>query len=260
MKIILAIPCYNCEKQIVRVLNSLTVEIASKVNKIIILDNYSTDKTLNSAIKSIKLLDRTIQNKIFLYQNNRNIGLGGSFKSLIETSVLERADYLAVLHGDDQASIHDLLDMIHLKEIQDLSVDCIFGARFMSESKLIGYSKTREYGNRFINLIFSCFTGKRIHEIGSGLNIYKVSSLPIDEIMNWPNHIAFDVNLLLGFIKNKANIIFHPISWKEYDQTSNAKNINTALLVLKMLFRFKLGLNNSNEQWNIDRPKKRVEL
>ena len=260
MKIILAIPCYNCEKQIHRVLKSLSIDLCSEVYKVIIIDNCSTDNTLNSIKETVKSLDDEIKNKIELYQNLENYGLGGSFKTITEFSYAESSNYLAVLHGDDQGNIEDLLKIIRTDDIQQSKVDCVFGSRFMKDSKLIGYSKTRKYGNQFINLIFSIFTGKRIYDIGSGLNIYKTSSLPLEVIRNWPNHIAFDVNILLNYIKKKSPITFFPITWREYDQTSNAKNINTALLVLGMLFRFKLGLKNQSSKWNLKRHKKRIQL
>ncbi len=260
MNIVLGIPCYNCEKQIERVLNSLSLELVNHLSNIIIIDNSSLDNTVQAITTAIKSLDKSIQEKIILYKNVENYGLGGSFKSLIESAKLSQCDYLAVLHGDDQASSADLLKIIQLEEVQNSQIDCVFGARFMKESKLIGYSKVREFGNQFINLIFSLFTGRRVFEIGSGLNVYKIEALPLNEINIWPNHIAFDVNLLLHFMNTKYSIRFFPISWTECDQTSNAKNIKTALLVLNMLFRSKLGLKNTNQLWNTKRAKERIDL
>ena len=45
-KILLFIPCFNCEKQISRVLESLNNEIFKLVNEIILIDNRSNDNTL----------------------------------------------------------------------------------------------------------------------------------------------------------------------------------------------------------------------
>ena len=52
-KILLFIPCFNCEKQIHRVLDSLNSEIFKLVNEIILIDNRSNDNTLNVIKKFI---------------------------------------------------------------------------------------------------------------------------------------------------------------------------------------------------------------
>ncbi len=42
-KILLFIPMYNCEKQIVRVLDQLHGEILNYINEVLIVNNRSTD-------------------------------------------------------------------------------------------------------------------------------------------------------------------------------------------------------------------------
>jgi glycosyltransferase involved in cell wall biosynthesis len=256
LKVILAIPCYNCHKQISRTLNALDTNLIKKIHKIIIIDNKSKDNTLEEIKSSLK--KSPFLSKVSIYQNEENYGLGGSFKSFIKEANENQATYLAFLHGDDQACAKDLSDMLDLPGIKDETLDAVLGARFMKESTLENYSIVREYGNKFLNIIFSAFLRKRIYEIGSGLNIYKLSSLPTREILTWPNHIAFDINLL--FILIKKNILFYPIRWKEADQISNAKNIETGITVLWMLLKHLLKLNNTNKKWDINFKKNRIDI
>lgn len=232
MKILVAIPCYNCAKQIERVLTQL------KQNQwecdFLFVDNHSNDNTVGVITENLK--DAWAQkHNIKLIIHQENYGLGGSFKTITEQAVTNKYDYLVLFHGDDQASPLDLKNM--LKLAQQNTLDAIFGARFMKGSVLEGYSKIREIGNRFINCIYSRFLGVPIHEIGSGLNAYKVNSLPLKQINNYPNHIAFDICLLFHFIQK--NYLFIPIHWREKDQVSNARNLEVGLLVLKMLWNFK---------------------
>ena len=42
-KILLFIPMYNCEKQIVRVLNQLNKEVCNYLSEVVIINNRSTD-------------------------------------------------------------------------------------------------------------------------------------------------------------------------------------------------------------------------
>ena len=44
-KILLFIPCFNCQKQIIRVLNSLDDKIIDSFEQILIIDNRSNDNT-----------------------------------------------------------------------------------------------------------------------------------------------------------------------------------------------------------------------
>ena len=44
-KILLFIPCFNCQKQIIRVLNSLDDKIIDTIDQILIIDNRSNDNT-----------------------------------------------------------------------------------------------------------------------------------------------------------------------------------------------------------------------
>ena len=61
-------------------------------------------------------------------------------------------DKIIVLHGDDQADINDILDLI--KDNKYLEYDCLLGSRFMKNSTLINYSKLRILGNLLFWLLF----------------------------------------------------------------------------------------------------------
>jgi glycosyltransferase involved in cell wall biosynthesis len=237
MKILVAIPCYNCEIQIKRLLEKLDSISLTNISDVLFIDNHSTDNTssiIGSALKKGQTLIR----------HKENYGLGGTFKTIITYAHQRDYDYIILLHGDDQASEKDLMRMLQLTK--DQNYDCIFGARFMADSKLHRYSKIREYGNRFINWIFSIALRQKIYDIGSGLNSYRVNSLPMKEIHQYPNHLAFDVNLLLHFTdKNKKHrFLFAPIEWFEEDQKSNANNIDVGIKVLLMLTKHLIGKKN----------------
>ena len=124
------------------------------------------------------------------------LGLGASFKR--SWIYLKNAGYesMIFLHGDDQADLQDYFyfENQHLAHVA-------FGARFMKSSKIINYSKKRHWMNLFLNSALSVITGKKIWELGSGLNVYKLNSISNDDIMMLSNHIAFDLELLIFCIK-----------------------------------------------------------
>ena len=128
-----------------------------------------------------------------------------------------------------------------IRRVNDESPSQLLGARFMKDSRLQGYSFIRNIGNRFLNVIFSLSLGHPIYDLGSGLNAFRVNDLPLNKIKHWPNHIAFDIQLLLHFCSSGRRPLYFPIHWREEDQKSNAGNISTALLALKQLLYFKLN-------------------
>ena len=234
----LYIPCYNCEKQIVRVLNDIDNDILSSIDRIIAIDNKSVDQTI-SVIREFVLDRPEVKKKFILIEHKKNYGLGASFKTAIFHASLLKQDYMYWLHGDDQANVEDLKKMIRI--VNDESPSQLFGARFMKNSDLKGYSSMRNVGNRFLNAIFSFTLAHPIYELGSGLNAFRVNDLPLSQIKHWPNHIAFDVQLLFHFCSSGRGPRFFPIQWREEDQKSNAGNISTAFLLLKALLDFKLN-------------------
>jgi hypothetical protein len=65
-----------------------------------------------------------------------------------------------------------------------------------------------------------------------------VSKLDLEEILNYPNDLTFDVHILLRAINLKHNIKFFPITWTEEDQISNAKVMRQGFLVLSLFTRY----------------------
>ncbi len=237
MKSIIFIPCYNCAKQITRLLSKFSKELIDSVDEIIILENCDDEHTGEAALKFINEHEQLA--KIKVARNHKNYGLGGSFKAAVSYCSENNFDQLVWLHGDDQAEPEDALKIIN--KFKKSSLDVIFGARFMKKSRLNNYSLEREIGNKVLNKIFSLALKKNIYELGSGLNAFRVQSLPLDEIPNWPNHIAFDANLIFHFTQDKYKLEFYPITWNETDQVSNAQNFSTAFTLLSMLMNYLFG-------------------
>jgi len=232
MKKLLVIPTYNCEAQIGRLLRKSERIINTEFEEVLIIDNGSADKTVEYAINGIKSIE--IPAKVL--QNIQNISLGGSLKTGFLYAKNNSFDFVAVLHGDDQAQIKDLGPVF--KDLENHDIDLGIGARFHSNSNLIGYSMFRKIGNRLLNLYCIICTGKKIDDLIAGLNIFRVAKLQMDEILSFPNDLTFDVHILLRAINQKQSIKFFPITWTEEDQVSNAKVIKQALTILGLFTQY----------------------
>ena len=233
-KILLFIPMYNCEKQIIDVLKSLKPEIYRYLSEIIIVNNRSTD---NGERIVIDFLNKNkFKIPVAFLKNDLNYGLGGSHKVAFDYAVNNNFDYIIVLHGDNQANIFDILPYLKNKDYE--KYDCFLGARFMKGSRLIGYSKFRIIGNKIYNLLYSMVTLNKIYDLGSGLNMYKVQILKDRFYIKYKDNLTFNYCMILGSIYYKHAIKFFPISWSEDGQISNVKIINQAIVVLKLLFSY----------------------
>lgn len=251
-KKLLFIPMYNCERQITRVLDQLDCGAEKYFDEVIVVDNRSTD---NSEFVVREYLDSTDKNiKISLLRNDDNYGLGGSHKVAFSYAMQNNYDYVVVLHGDDQGNLKDLLP--HLDDRGYEEFDCLLGARFQKGSRLQGYSRFRTFGNIVYNLIFSVVTHKRIYDLGSGLNCYKVATLNSKYYQKFPDNLTFNYCMILASSYFSHSIKFFPISWREDDQISNVKLYSQAVRVLGLLYSYlkdkKVFLNSEHRYREID--------
>lgn len=235
-KILLFIPMYNCEKQIIRVLGQLTPEVLKYISQVIVVNNRSTDNGEDVAIEYCK---EHSDIPVKILRNDENYGLGGSHKVAFAYAIEHGFDYVIVLHGDDQGDISNILPYLKNKDYENY--DCFLGARFMKGSKLQGYSKFRTFGNKVYDLLFSIGCGYKVYDLGSGLNMYKTSILKDQFYMKYKDNLIFNYCMIMGQAYYKHRVKFFPIIWREDDQVSNVKMVNQAITVLKLLGSFMLN-------------------
>lgn len=236
-RILIFIPMYNCEKQIPRVVRRIAAlgEEQQRFAGVLIVDNRSSDGSVAAAAQAITAL----QIPALVVRNCENYSLGGSHKVAFAYALEHGYDYVVVLHGDDQGDIADLLPL--LRQGAHRNVDCLLGSRFHPQSRLVDYSRFRIFGNRVFNAFFSLCTGRRVTDLGAGLNLYRTGWLREKFYLPFPNDLSFNVFLLLYSIYTKAEFLFFPLTWREEDQVSNAKLWKQTQRMLKLLARYVFG-------------------
>jgi len=215
-KILVAIPAYNCEKQISRVLEGFDENLLSRISKVIIIDDRGGDNTAAVAQAAIEQLNLP-QPKVEVVQNDRNLGLGGSHKMAFLHGEKLGMDYVAILHGDNQAKTSELNNLIDVLEASE-QLGAILGCRFMKGSVLKGYDWKRIWGNRVINVAYSTLAMRKSLDLGSGLNIFRLSDLADHRYLGFDDRMTFNIDLLLDYYSKKTPLVFTPISWTEEDQ------------------------------------------
>lgn len=238
-KILLFIPMYNCENQIIRVLKQINPHVCQYLAEVIVVNNRSTDRGEEKVQEYLR--ENMLPIKVSVLRNDRNYGLGGSHKVAFQYALAHEFDYVIVLHGDDQGDISNIRP--YLKNKMYRQFDCFLGARFMRGSKLGGYSKFRTFGNYVYDMLFSIVTRRRIFDLGSGLNMYSSNILKDGFYLKYKDNLMFNYCMILGADFYGHSIRFFPIVWREDDQVSNVRMVNQAITVLKLLASY--GLNKS---------------
>jgi glycosyltransferase involved in cell wall biosynthesis len=238
-KNIIFIPMFNCETQISRVLEKFDNEVCSNFDEILIVDNRSTDRSIeivSNAAKNIKGITVTI------VKNVENYNLGGSHKVAFNYAVDHDYNFLVIVHGDDQGDIRDIIPVMKENNLEEF--DCILGSRFMFKSKLKGYSYFRIFGNLGINLVGSLLSRRIIKDMGAGLNLYNVKMLKSKFYLNFPNGLTFNYYLLFYTVAKQLSFKFFPLSWREDDQVSNLNLFNHVKEWLGVLKKFLFHRND----------------
>ncbi len=229
-RLLLFIPAYNCAKQLPRVLAQLTPDVQRMFGEVLVVDNRSTDDTVAAATFGLRQLGDV---RATLLQNDENVGLGGSHKVALAHALDRGFDHCVVLHGDDQASIADVVPL--LAAGAHLDQDALLGSRFMAGARLEGYSAVRTAGNHVFNVLFSVVARRRLLDLGSGLNVLRVASFSDGAHLRLADDLTFNYHLVLLAARRRWRLRFFPISWREVDQRSNVKMLDQSRRMLALL-------------------------
>lgn len=236
-KVLIAIPAYRCEKQLPRVLDEIDDELAARVVEVAVIDNGSPDGTVAAAL-AYKKTGRL--KNLHVYKNKDNYNLGGTHKVAFLKAEKMGLTHVIILHGDNQAKSDEaklLLDYASQHEDRQT----VLGSRFSRDSKLQGYNWQRIFGNRVLNVIYSILTGRNCQDLGSGLNLFAIHDLDQKTYLEFADRLTFNFELLLDLIKRKVKFAYVPITWREEDQVSNARNFNIFKVALINVVQWRLG-------------------
>ncbi len=157
-KILLIIPSYNEEKNILKVYNE--INNYNKQNKIkydyIFINDCSTDK-------SEKIFKENNINHINLIHN---LGIGGAVQTGYKYALENNYDIVIQFDGDGQHDINYVSKII--EPIINKKSNMVIGSRFIDDSSDFKSTKMRQCGINLISFFIKLFTHKKIHDTTSG--------------------------------------------------------------------------------------------
>ncbi|MFA5407242.1 MAG: glycosyltransferase family 2 protein [Bacilli bacterium] len=153
-KILLIIPAYNEQDNILNTVNSIK-KSKIKVDYIVINDG-STDETAQVCM----------ENDINHINLVHNLGIGGAVQTGYKYALNNGYDIAVQFDGDGQ---HDIKYVDHLvNPIINENMDFVIGSRFIEDKSQFKSTKIRQAGIKIISALIRICTGKRIYDTTSG--------------------------------------------------------------------------------------------
>ena len=158
MKVLLIIPSYNEEKNILNVKKE--IDEYNKNNKLkydyVFINDCSTDLS-EQIFKDNKI------NSIHLVHN---LGIGGAVQTGYKYALENDYDIAVQFDGDNQHDINHVKTIIN--PLLDNECDMVVGSRFIEEKDGFKSSFMRRTGIKIISMFIKIFTSKKIHDTTSG--------------------------------------------------------------------------------------------
>lgn len=164
MKVFVQIPCLNEEKTLPLVLKSIPKKLKGVELEILIIDDGSTDKTVEIAKKHGV--------KHFVH-HRRNMGLARSFHDGVDYALAHGADILVNTDGDNQYPQEKIGDLI--KPIIDGKAEIVVADR--QTQTIEHFSPLKKFLQRFGSIIVNKVAETNLPDAASGFRAYSRESL-----------------------------------------------------------------------------------
>ena len=234
--ILIFIPAYNVEKELLSVIKRIPKKIfENNKEKILIINDCSLDHTS----KIINKIKKKFSYSFIIHNSKKNLGYGGVQKFALNYSIKKRFDFAIMLHGDGQYRPESLPQFINA--YKDKSNDAVFGSRMISYTSALkgGMPFYKFLGNIFLTFVQNLILGSNMSEFHSGYRSYKVSALKKINFKNKSNYYHFDTEMIIAFLKKKLKIL--EISQPTFygNEVSHLKSIPYGLNVLWVTIKSK---------------------
>ena len=158
-RITVLIPCLNEEQGLPRVLKAIPPE----VYEILVLDNCSTDRTVDVALNG--------DDRVRVVRHDENLGYGGSY---IRGLPMVRGDVVVTSDGDGTYPVQDCLRLVDALVQGDY--DFLSCSRFPLHDRT-NMSVRNRFGNWLLNTLVNGFYSLRLKDAQSGMWVFRTSAL-----------------------------------------------------------------------------------
>ncbi len=230
LKVVVVLPAYNAEKTLEMTVNEIPNSI---VDEIILVDDFSTDRTTEVA-KKIGLKH--------VIRHEKNLGYGGNQKTCYRKALELGADIVLMLHPDYQYTPKLILPMVSL--IASGQFDVVLGSRILGIGALKGGMPFYKYvANRFLTAFENILLSHKLSEYHTGYRAFSRKVLETVKFEKNSNDFVFDNQMLAQVIYHGFQIGEITCPTKYFPEASSinfSRSVAYGLGVLKTALAFRL--------------------
>jgi len=217
------IPAFNEEKTISSVIKS----VKKYFNKIIVVDDGSTDKTYEIAKK----------HKVNVLRHCINLGAGSATMTGIEYAIDKKAEIIATIDADEQHLARDLKRVVDSVAVD--KADIAIGSRLFIFSREVPAKK--RFGNLLLTYAINFLSGAKITDSQSGLRAFK--SGVFQKIKFNSRDFSMSSEIIMSAHRNKLNIREVPIKaiYTDYSKSKGTTIMTGAKILFTILYGKLLG-------------------
>lgn len=224
---------YNAESHIEKTLSRIPQEIWQALTAVYVIDDCSTDDTVERALSFQKHRDQLV-----VLRNRVNRMYGGNQKLGYQYAIDNNLEVVAMLHADGQYA-PEYLGQI-LTPIVRGDADIVIGSRMLKPRDVLkgGMPRYKFFGNIILTRIQNSLCGMNLSEFHSGYRAYSTSFLK--NIPFWENTDGwhFDTEILLQAREYGCKIQEVPIPTYYGDEICRVNGILYALNCIMTSFKY----------------------
>ena len=222
MKLLIQIPCYNEENDILNTLNQLPKKLDGvDIIEIVIVNDGSEDNTIKEVKKYNDLKTHIINLPI-------RKGLSNAFTTGINFCLKQSADIIVNTDADNQYDSSNIQDLIN--PIINGKSDIVIGARNFKNIK--SFSKTKVFFQNLGSKVISFLAGKKVEDATSGFRSFSKEAA---NSLNVFNNFTYTHETILQASYNNFRINSIPIKTNEVKRPSRLFKSNIEYILRSTL-------------------------
>ena len=199
-KLSVIIPAYNEENTILEVIERVKKAKISYAKEIIIVDDFSTDKTTD-ILKKIK------GKSVKIFYHKKNMGKGAAIRTGIRNST---GDVILIQDADLEYNPDEYKNL--LKPIMEGKAMVVYGSRLEAIRKNIkNMYKLHYIGNLFLTLATNLLYGAKISDMETGYKVFRKEVIKNIDLR--ANRFDFEPEITAKILKKGYKIYEVPISF-----------------------------------------------
>jgi glycosyltransferase involved in cell wall biosynthesis len=222
-KVIVVMPARNAARTLEKTVGAIPTDV---VNEIILVDDKSTDETLEVARRL----------PLHLIWHPPNVGYGGNQKTCYLEALQRGADVVVMLHPDGQYEPQLIPRMV--EPILRGEADMVLGSRLAEAGawKTSGMPRYKFLANRGLTIIENAVLGTDFSELHTGYRAYSRGLLLTVPFLRNSIDFVFDSEMVMQAIHFGFRIVEVPARTRYFDEASSASAGQSVVYGIKTLW------------------------